>query len=289
MESHSPVRQRRHSRLADAIRVTQASALELVYRHDRWVLAAGLILAIALAWAWLLAGAGMGMGGIEMTRMSTGDAAYMEMPAMRPAQWSVRYGIVMFCMWWIMMIAMMLPSVAPVVLLATALNRRSDPERQPFGSSSAFIVGYLAGWAAFSVIAVVAQWWLAEFDLLSDMLVIKSRTLAASIMIIAGAWQFTPLKKSCLRQCQSPIQLLTGARRRQNSGAVLTGLNHGLYCLGCCWFLMLLLFVGGVMNLYWVAALTLYVWLEKAIPLRYHVSQVAGAGLMVGGLALLLL
>jgi predicted metal-binding membrane protein len=263
-------------------------AFNSVLRHDRWFLTSGLAIVIALSWAWLFAGAGMGMSGLEMTRMSIGESATMAMPMMRPAQWSISYAALMFSMWWIMMVAMMLPSAAPVILLAAALNRKADPEHRPYGTSGAFTLGYLAGWGAFSVVAVVTQWWLAEINLLSDMLIVRNQSLAGGIMVVAGIWQFTPLKKSCLRHCQSPVEFLTRSRRPNNTGAIIMGLHHSLFCVGCCWFLMLLLFVGGVMNLFWIAGLALYVWLEKGFPARYRVSRAAGIGLILGGLAILL-
>ena len=268
--------------------MARPSALELVFRRDRWFLAGGLGLVITLSWAWLFAGAGMGMSGIEMTRMSIGEAAFMDMPMMRPAQWSISYAVLIFSMWWIMMIAMMLPSATPVILLAAALNRKAAPGHEPYGNSGAFTLGYLAGWGVFSLVAVAAQWGLAEFGWLSDMLVINSAYLAGCVLVAAGLWQFTPLKRSCLRHCRSPVQFLTQTRRPNNTGAMIMGLQHGLFCVGCCWFLMLLLFVGGVMNLYWIAGLTLYIWLEKGLPSRYRISQLAGIALMLGGLGILL-
>ncbi len=261
--------------------------LERVLRHDRWVLGAGLAIVIVMAWAWLFAGAGMGMSGVEMTRMSFGDSRFMDMPMMSPARWSAGYALVMFCMWWIMMVAMMLPSAAPVILLAAALNRKADPAHPPFGSSIAFTLGYLLGWGLFSAVAVVAQWGLSKIGLLSDMLVVNSRLLAGSIVIAAGVWQLTPFKQACLRHCQSPVHFLTANRRVGTTGAIRMGLHHSLYCLGCCWFLMLLLFVGGVMNLAWIAALAAYVWLEKSLPAGRWFSRVAGVALVLVGVVIL--
>jgi len=172
-------------------------------------------------------------------------------------------------------------------LLAAALNRKADSDRPPFGPSGAFAFGYLLGWGGFSAIAVGAQWGLAELGVLSDMLVISSNGLAGGIMIIAGLWQFTPLKQACLRHCQSPVHSLT-RNRRPNSRPVIMGLHHSLFCLGCCWFLMLLLFVGGVMNLFWIAGLTLYVWLEKGLPFGHRISRLAGAALILWGTGLLI-
>ena len=264
------------------------SPLELIVRHDRWFLTGALLLVTVLAWAWLFAGAGMGVDGIKMTRMSMDDSAFMAMPAMAPARWSATYALLMFSMWWIMMVAMMLPSAAPVILLAAALNRKANPDTLPFGSSGAFTSGYLLGWGVFSVLAVAMQWSLIRIGVLSDMLLIKSPLMAGVLLIVAGVWQFTPYKQACLRHCRSPIQFLTSARRPGAAGAVVMGLNHSLYCLGCCWFLMLLLFVGGVMNLLWIAGLALYVWFEKVLPGGRRVSHAAGVALILGGIVVLI-
>jgi predicted metal-binding membrane protein len=268
-----------------------AGPLEQVLRHDRLFLATGLGMVIALAWGWLLAGAGMSANGIDMTRMSFGalsDAgAAMDMNMTVFIEWSWPFILVMFFMWWIMMVAMMLPGAAPMILMAASINRKADPARPPYGTTSAFMFGYLLGWGLFSAAAVAAQWSLANSGLLSDMLVLNSSTLSAGILIVAGFWQFTSWKNSCLQHCRSPVHFLTQNRRPDNTGALVMGVHHSLYCVGCCWFLMLLLFVGGIMNLIWIAALTLYVWLEKAAPGGQRMSQIAGAGLILAGLFLL--
>jgi predicted metal-binding membrane protein len=262
--------------------------LQAVARHDRWFLTAGIALVIALAWAWLLAGAGMSIGGLEMTRMSLGENAHMDMTMTSVADWSPSYVLVMFLMWWIMMIAMMLPSAAPTILLAAAINRNADPDRSPYGATGAFAVGYLFGWGLFSAAAVALQWVMAESGLLSDMLISKSNILSAGILISAGIWQFTPLKNACLRHCQSPVQFLTQNRRPGHHGAFTMGLHHSLFCVSCCWFLMLLLFVGGVMNLIWVGALAVYVWLEKTLPAGSHLSRFTGIALIAGGILVMI-
>jgi predicted metal-binding membrane protein len=236
-----------------------AAPLRQILLHDRLFLAAGLGMVVALAWGWLLAGAGMSMGG----------------------------ALIVFAMWWIMMIAMMLPSAAPVILLAAALNRRADPARPPYGATGAFTAGYLLGWGLFSVAAVGVQMWLARIDLLSDMLVIRSDFFNGGILVAAGIWQFTPVKNACLQHCRSPVQFLTQHRRPDNTGALLMGLRHGLYCVGCCWFLMLLLFVGGVMNLLWIAGLAIYVWMEKTLPAGSRLSRITGFGLVTAGIVLM--
>lgn len=255
--------------------------LEPMLRRDRWLTLAGLVVITLLSWAYLLSGAGMGMSAWDMTRMP-GD---MEMV---PVQWTPGYVLLMFCMWWIMMIAMMLPSAAPVILLAAALNRRCDPELAPYGNSGIFTLGYLLAWAGFSLFAVTGQWLLQINDVLSGMLVINHSMIAGILLLAAAVWQFTPLKQICLQHCRTPVKFLTERRRPGNLGALLMGIEHGLYCVGCCWFLMLLLFVGGVMNLYWIASLAIFVLIEKMLPAGRHVGYLVAWVLAIWGSLMLL-
>ncbi len=237
--------------------------IEFILKRDRWFTAAGLVLVMLLAWAYLLAGAGMGMTAWDMTRMP------VDMD-MGPVHWTPAYVMLMFFMWWIMMIAMMLPGAAPVVLLAAALNRRSDPQQPPYGTTAAFTLGYLLAWAGFSVIAVAGQWLLQVNGMLSGILAVNHSLLAGLLLLAAAAWQLTPMKQACLRQCRTPAKFLTERRRPGNDGALLMGMEHGFYCVGCCWFLMGLLFVGGVMNLFWIAGLAIFVLVEKLLPAGRH-------------------
>jgi predicted metal-binding membrane protein len=248
-------------------------------RRDQVVVVGALLLVTALSWAWLLAGAGMEMSAFEMTRHSM-----MDMPLARPAPWSFQYAVLMFFMWWIMMIAMMLPAATPVILLAAALNRRSTVDTPPYGSSLFFTAGYLLAWGAFSLLATACQWGLERLGLMNAMMVGSNTIMTGLILIIAGLWQFSPLKQACLSHCRSPVEFLSGHRRPGNFGALFMGAHHGLYCLGCCWFLMGLLFVGGVMNLYWILGLVIYVWVEKMMPGGLLVSKLMGVFLIAFGL-----
>jgi len=224
----------------------------------------------------------MGMTAFEMTRHSR-----MSMDMMEPPVWSTAYIALMFFMWWIMMIAMMLPSAMPTIMLAAALNRRSTADRPPFGSTGLFATGYLLVWAGFSMIAVGAQWWMQQNGWLNNMLVGQSPAINGCLLLLAGVWQFSPWKLACLRHCQSPVEFLTRQRRAGKSGALQMGLKHGGYCLGCCWFLMALLFIGGVMNLYWIIGLAIYVWVEKMLPVGLHLDRLMGAILAVWGTVVL--
>ena len=264
------------------MKARQKTLLERTLENDRKTVLACLALVIASAWAFLLAGAGMGMSGLEMTRHSL-----MGMDMMAPAHWSLDYAVLMFLMWWVMMVAMMLPSASPVILLAAAINRRSTSASGPFGATGAFSMGYLAAWGGFSVAAVALQWGLERLGLINGMMQSSAAMFSAAILILAGAWQFTPWKRACLRHCRNPASVLTDRLERGNAGAFLTGVHHGAYCLGCCWFLMLLLFVGGVMNLVWVAGVALYVAVEKFAPGADLVARTVGLGLIVWGLLVL--
>ncbi|MBT8062114.1 MAG: DUF2182 domain-containing protein [Xanthomonadales bacterium] len=256
--------------------------LETVLRKDRQIIAASLLLVSVVCWVYLFWGAGMDMSGIDMTRHSM-----MEMNApLHP--WTASYALLMFFMWWVMMIAMMLPSATPVILLASALNRLSEPGKEPFGSAYAFASGYLLAWAGFSLLMVGLQWLLSEAGMVSGLLKSSSRELSAILLMAAGLWQFSPWKQTCLRHCRGPVEYLTRHRNPGNSGAMLMGMGHGLYCLGCCWFLMVLLFVGGVMNLLWIAALAVYVWVEKVAPGGQWLSRAMGV-LLIGWAAVIFL
>ena len=256
--------------------------LERALRRDRVVVAAALALVSIIAWTYLLAGAGMEMSAMEMTRHSM-----MPMPGIPHVQWDLSYAVLMFFMWWLMMIAMMLPSATPVILLAAGINRRSRVDHAPYGSVAAFTTGYLLVWALFSLLAMGAQWLLEGLGWLTPMMVSASDLLAGTVLVIAGSWQFSPWKSACLNHCRSPVQFLTGHHRRGNIGATLMGMHHGLFCLGCCWFLMALLFVGGVMNLYWIIGLAIYVAAEKLLPGGERIAKVVGVILVLWGLGTL--
>jgi len=190
----------------------------------------------------------------------------------------------MFVMWAVMMAAMMTPSAAPMILLYAAITRKTRAEGRPVAHSGAFASGYLATWTAFSALATVLQWGLEQAALLSPMMAGTSPYLGGVILIAAGTYQMTPLKHACLKHCRSPVHFLVGHWRKGAGGAFRMGLNHGFYCVGCCWVLMALLFVGGVMNLLWIAALAGFVLLEKIVPHGVLVGRVAGGLLIIAGL-----
>jgi predicted metal-binding membrane protein len=250
--------------------------LDRVMRHERLIMAFGLLTIILLSWAYLLSGAG--------TMQEMGD---MLMP-MSAWPWSVEHATLMFVMWLVMMAAMMLPSAAPVILLYTTIARRSEPGTLAPSAPALFVLGYLIIWGGFSLAAVLTQFFLEWSTFLSPMMESNSVVLSGILLIGAGIYQFMPLKRSCLRLCRSPLDFLTSHWRSGNRGAFMMGVRHGIYCLGCCWGLMLLLFVGGVMNLVWIAALAVFILIEKLAPGGEWLGRAAGVPLIAIGIALLL-
>jgi predicted metal-binding membrane protein len=248
-------------------------------RHDRAVVLGSLALVVALAWLWLWLGAG-----IDMEEMDMGGG---QMMLMLP-EWSVSYGLVVFAMWAVMMVAMMLPSAAPVTLLVANIARNRAASGGGAGAGTVFfVIGYLAVWTAFAAFATLLQWGLDEAGLMSDTMALANRIAAGVVLIVAGIYQWTPLKEACLRHCRSPLQFLLFHWREGRLGALTSGIGHGAYCLGCCWMLMALLFVGGIMNLAWIAAIALLVLIEKTVPRGAWLGRAIGALLIVGGAATL--
>ena len=248
--------------------------LHALLRRDRMLVLAGLLAVIFLAWGYLLLGAGLQM-----------DMGGGQMMAMAPA-WTAGYAALMFLMWAIMMMAMMLPSAAPAILLAAALMRQRGGNRI-FGVTGIFVLGYLIIWFGFSLVATVLQWGLDRAGLLSADMASDSAALAGSLLIAAGLYQWSSVKQACLVQCRSPVENLMKYWRRGALGPVLAGANHGLFCVGCCWMLMALLFVGGLMNVLWIAALALLVLIEKLLPVGPRLSRWTGMALVVWGAILL--
>ncbi len=267
--------------------MTPSSAIETVVRRDRMIVFGGLAAVVVIAWIYILAGAGTGMPALDMTSGPGGDGVVMS--AMRPMAWGAGTAVLMFFMWWIMMIAMMLPSAAPMILLFATVNRRGAERGHPFVPTGVFAAGYVAMWGGFSVVAAGLQWGLADSGLLSSMMASTSVVLGGVLLIAAGAWQLTPLKQACLKHCRSPLHFITHRWRAGRAGALRMGIEHGAYCLGCCWFLMGLLFYGGVMNLYWIAGLAAFVALEKTIPAGHWVGRVTGVVLLAWGAALVVM
>jgi len=260
------------------------TVLEAALRRDRQVVVAALIAVIATAWLWILLGAGTGMSAMDML---LGPGADGMAGMMAPAVWSLGYAGIMFTMWWVMMAAMMLPSAAPILLLFARINRKEKSAGRPFIPTGMFAAGYLVAWGGFSALAAGLQWALERLGLLSPMMTTTSYSLGGAILLAAGVWQLTPIKGICLRHCRSPLSFLTQSWRHGRLGAFSMGLEHGTYCLGCCWFLMGLLFFGGIMNLFWIAGLAGFILLEKTIPMGHWLGRVAGIALAAWGAVML--
>ena len=265
---------------------TDLSPLEQLLRHDRQIVVVALGTVAVLAWIYTVSGAGMGMNAFEMSDLPWASSSGHSMTMSRSGP---SYILVLLVMWWVMMVAMMLPSATPTILLAAALNRRSTSDRPPYGAAIFFTIGYLLSWLVFSLGAVFAQLTFYSLGYLNAMMHSEGTYLDTVLLIAAGIWQFSPIKQSCLRYCRSPVEFLTRHRLPGNQGALIMGFRHGTYCLGCCWFLMALLFVGGVMNLYWIVGLALFVFIEKLFSNGVLFGRIAGAGFIISGLALLVL
>lgn len=260
------------------------TVVETLLRRERRIVLAGLLLITGLAWAWVLVGSGTGMSAFHMTTWRFPPPLHDGMVE----NWTIGYAVVMFFMWWIMMIAMMTPSAAPLVLLyARAYRHEQRLGKLPEGTvpTFVFVLGYLLSWACFSLVATGLQWGLERAGLLHQMWMWSINPyLTAALLIAAGLYQFTPLKLACLQHCRSPAQYLAEHFQPGAPGALRLGWKHGLYCLGCCWFLMALLFAGGIMNLLWIAGLAIYVLLEKLAPQGQLIARVAGLAMVLVGL-----
>jgi predicted metal-binding membrane protein len=207
----------------------------------------------------------------------TGPSAWMMTP-----RWDAAHVTALWAMWAVMMTAMMLPSAAPLVLVHGRMAGRSA-NRATSAQTLALAAGYLLVWAAFSIGATAVQRMLASSFRLTPMMEAGTPALSGGLLLIAGAYQWTPLKHACLRQCQSPLSFFMTHWRRGAWGALRMGVTHGFACVGCCWALMLLLFAGGVMNLVVIAALTVVVAAEKLLPYGAWIARASGAVMIAAG------
>ncbi len=205
----------------------------------------------------------------------------MALPSIAP--WSALDFRLMFVMWAVMMVGMMLPSAAPMILLYAAVSRRQRRRGHVFTSTGVFAAGYVVAWTAFSLAETTAQWALEQAALLSPMMVGTSPYVGGALLVAAGVYQWTPLKHACLENCRAPAEFLSRSWRSGTGGAIAMGVHHGAYCIGCCWVLMGLLFVVGVMNLLWVAAITAFVLIEKVAPGGHRFARFAGALFVAAG------
>jgi predicted metal-binding membrane protein len=258
-------------------------AIESLARRDRIVVLASLALLAIMAWAYTVLMALHGSEGQQHKGMA--GMAGMAMDAWQP--WTATEAALMFLMWVVMMAAMMIASAAPMLLAFVGVSRARASAAAPMSSSTVFLLGYLALWVAFGVFATTAQGLLHAAALLSPSMASVSPIFSGAVLIAAGIYQFTPLKGVCLAKCRSPLAFLLTEWRDGSRGAFVMGLRHGLYCVGCCWMVMALLFVAGVMNLVWIALLALVVLAEKALPYGQWVGRVLGIAAVAWGTWLL--
>jgi len=281
--------------------MTAPTPVESLLRRDYLVTLSALAVLVVLAWIYIASGAGMGMSAWDMTKLALFprpppaampgmDMPGMDMstPAHAPTPW-----VLIIAMWWVMMIAMMAPSAAPAILLYGRVHRHSVAQGQldeKLAPTGAFAAGYLLVWLMFSLAAAALQGLLAQTGLFSELMMSsQSRWLSGGLLIAAGLYQLSPLKGLCLEHCRSPTQFISSNWRPGALGATRLGLLHGAYCVGCCWALMALLFVGGVMNLVWIVALSIVVLVEKLTPVGPMLARGLGAVLVVWGAVLLFL
>jgi predicted metal-binding membrane protein len=236
--------------------------------RDRYTLLAALAALVALAWAYL-------------------EWSPMPMPASSGGLHTAHYAIVTFLMWFVMMVGMMTPSVAPTVLLFNRVAQRGAPGAV-LARTVPFVTGYLLVWAAFSVAAAGLQIGLISAGWIDEMGVAAKPWFTAALLVGVGAYQWLPVKRACLEHCRSPAQFLVDAYRPGAGGALVMGLKHGVHCLGCCWALMLLLFVGGVMNLLWVAVIAAVVFVEKLLARGDRLRHAIGVAALAAAAVLLL-
>lgn len=243
-------------------------------RSERVAIGAALAGLVVLCWLYLFE---------EASQMAAMD------PGMAMPPKNARDLLLLLAMWWIMMIGMMLPSAAPMILTFASINRGRRSRGQPYTPTALFAAGYLLAWGGFSVAATLAQWGLERASLLAPMAMKTTSPLLGGLLFIAaGLYQFTPIKNVCLSSCRSPFDFVVNHWRDGSAGAVRMGFAHGLYCLGCCWILMALLFAVGAMNLIGVAALAVVVLVEKLFPGGVWLGRIGGLVLIAWGIGLVI-
>lgn len=266
----------------EAATASKPTVLESALRRDRATLLSLIFGITTLAWVY------MAREAAAMYATGSCRCAGMAMSGPDTAPWAAATLVPLFLMWAEMMVAMMLPSAAPMILMFASVNRKRREQERPFVPATFFIFGYLLIWAAFSLAAAGAQWVLHGKAMLSPMMTATAPALAGVLLIAAGLFQWTRFKDSCLTHCRSPLTFLLTEWRNGKSGALRMGLKHGLYCTGCCWILMAQLFVFGVMNLWWIGALTMLVLVEKIAPRGLLIGRATGVCLLLWGFRVLL-
>ncbi len=249
---------------------------QAVYRRDRNIILASLAGVTLLAWLYMYAMAAP-FGAVT--------AEFLCAP--RSGSWGPGDILTSLAMWNIMMVGMMIPTASPMILMFATTNRRQRGQSGPYVPTFFFVSGYVLIWAVYSIAGTAAQWGLQEAALLSPLVLQVTPQLGAVLLIVAGLFQFTSLKHNCLTHCRTPMAFLNSEWREGAGGAMWMGLKHGSYCVGCCWAIMLLMFVAGLMNLVWTAFLAAFMLLEKIAPAGDKLGRIAGVLAVGAGMWLL--
>ncbi len=240
-------------------------------QKDRFIVFSGLVMITVFCWIYM----------IHMAMNVTGTGMNMTQPCLM--NWGIGDIVHLFVMWTVMMAAMMLPAAAPMIMMFVTVNGQQGKTRPPLIPTWLFVLGYFSVWTAYSGLATLAQWGLHLSALLTHHMVITSPFLGGSLLLVAGVFQWTPFRDACMSKCRSPLGFIMTEWREGPAGAMIMGLKAGLYCVGCCWLLMILSFVLGVMNMIWMAALTAFMLLEKVTDDQW-ISRTAGLILVAWGL-----
>ncbi len=265
------------------------AALAAALRRERLIALIAMLLVAALAWGYLLYLAAQ-MRAMAMPAMANVSMSHLQMMSPALAPWSWPLAAYLFAMWFVMMVGMMTPSAAPLVLLYLGVARHAASSGHRFASGSWLFAGYLLAWAAFSLLATLLHWWLESAALMAPTMQAANSRIGGAVLLAAGLYQWLPMKNLCLTQCRAPLQFIQqhGGFQRGAGSSLRLGFVHGSFCVGCCWLLMLMLFVVGVMNLLWIAGLALLVLLEKITPRALWIVRVTGIVAIAGGIWLLL-
>ena len=267
---------------------TKRIAARIAQERDRSIVILALALLTTLAWSylvWLSAHmdmSGMDMSGFRIVPSGMGDMVPARMP------WAATEFAFVFVMWTVMMVGMMTPSTAPMLLMYAQVGRQTKAKGRPLAATTWFAIGYFSIWIAFALLATLVQWALERSALLDFTMASTSHVFGGLVFVMAGLYQWTRLHELCLTQCQRPFAFLMGhgGYRSDAPGSVMLGLRHGAYCVGCCWTLMALLLVGGIMNVLWIALIALFALLERVTSMDRLTTCLAGIVLITGGVGL---
>jgi predicted metal-binding membrane protein len=260
---------------------TDATALEAILRRDRTLIGVAISIIVVVCWAYIASIA---------EHMRTPVAGIDDMITPEAAEWSLGDAASVLVMWSVMMVGMMLPTAARPILLYAYLGRRAAADEPPFTPAIWLALGYALSWIAFSLIATAVQWALESASLLTPTMASKSAALCGALLLLAGLYQVSPLKSACLARCQAPLGFIErqGGFRHDAQGSIALGWRHGLALIGCCWALMALLFISGVMNIVWMAVIGFFLLIEKLLASGPLLSRMSGVALILAGAAVLL-